>query len=70
MKEKLHSAAELIEDIDEVGMLPLLTTPEDLFGKDAYHPKRTAEESRIRIHEQLRKIMPDAPERLVERLMR
>ncbi len=42
----------------------LLTTPEVLLGKDACHPDRTPEESRVRMMEHLRKILPEADKRL------
>lgn len=48
----------------------LLTTPETLFGKDAYHPDRTPQESRERMMGQFRKILPDASERVLESLLK
>lgn len=47
----------------------LLTTPESLFGRDACRPNRTAEESRQRLTEHLKKILPNATERLIERII-
>ena len=37
----------------------LLTTPEVLLGKDACHPDRTPQESRVRMVEHFRKILPE-----------
>ena len=48
----------------------LLTTPEKLFGREACRTSRTAEESRQRIQEQLRRIMPDASERFIGKIMK
>ena len=48
----------------------LLTTPEALFGQDACRTLRTPEESRERIVGQLRKILPNASERLCESLLK
>lgn len=47
----------------------LLTTPESLFGRDACRPKSSAEESRQRLTEHLKKILPNATERLIERII-
>ncbi len=40
----------------------LLALPEELFGREACHPDRTPEESRQRLMEQFRKIMPGVSE--------
>lgn len=47
----------------------LLTTPEDLFGSDACHTDRTPEESRQRLSDQLRRIIPNATDKLIKQLL-
>ena len=47
----------------------LLTTPEDLFGRDACRTSRTAEESRQRLMEHLKEIVPDASATLINRFL-
>lgn len=48
----------------------LLSTPEDLFGKDACHPRRTPEESLSRLLGQLSHILPDVGETTLRQLLR
>lgn len=48
----------------------LLTTPEDLFGKESCHPDRTPEESRARLSAQLMKVINGANEKLIEKLLK
>lgn len=48
----------------------LLTTPETLFGREACRTVRTPAESRARLAEHFRKILPDADERLVDSLLK
>ena len=48
----------------------LLTTPEALFGRDACRTVRTPAESRARLAEHFRKILPNADERLVGSLLK
>ena len=48
----------------------LLTTPETLFGREACHPDRTPQESRERILGQLRKILPNEPEKVFAALLK
>ena len=48
----------------------LLTTPEALFGKEACRPDRTPQESRERMVGQFRKIMPEAPDKLFDFLLK
>lgn len=48
----------------------LLTIPEALFGNEACRPNRTPEESRSRILGQLKKILPNADDRLLTRLLK
>ncbi len=47
----------------------LLTTPEDLFGKEACHPHRTPEESRERLMEHFRKILPGVSDTFFEEML-
>lgn len=47
----------------------LLTTPEDLLGRELCHPDRTPQESRERMIAQFRKIIPDASEKLIDSLL-
>ncbi len=47
----------------------LLTTPEDLFGREACHPNRTPEESRQRLVEHLKKMIPEADGNLLKRIL-
>ena len=47
----------------------LLTTPEELFGREACHPDRSPEESRQRLLEHLRKMIPEADENLLNRIL-
>ena len=47
----------------------LLTTPEDLFGREACHPSRTPEESRKRLLEHFKEILPQASEALFNRFL-
>ena len=47
----------------------LLTTPEDLFGREACHPDRSPEESRQRLMEHLKKLIPEADENLLNRIL-
>lgn len=47
----------------------LLTTPEKLFGRESCHPGRTPQESRCRILDHLRNVLPDVPERQLELLI-
>ena len=48
----------------------LLTMPETLFGREACHPDRTPQESRERILGQLRKILPNEPEKVFAALLK
>lgn len=48
----------------------LLTTPETLFGREACHPDRSPQESRERILGQLRKILPNEPEKVFAALLK
>ncbi len=47
----------------------LLTTPENLFGKESCHTERTVEESRERIAGHLRKILPQASENDINKII-
>jgi len=47
----------------------LLTTPEDLFGREACHPSRTPEESRKRLLEHFKEILPQGSEALFNRFL-
>lgn len=47
----------------------LLTTPEDLFGREACHPDRTPDESRKRLMEHFKEILPEGSEALFDRLL-
>ena len=47
----------------------LLTTPEDLFGREACHPSRTPEESRKRLMEHFKEILPQVSEALFNRFL-
>lgn len=47
----------------------LLTTPEDLFGREACHPDCTPEESRQRLLSHLSGIFPDASESFINRIL-
>jgi len=47
----------------------LLTTPEDLFGREACHPSRTPEESRKRLMEHFKEILPEGSEALFNRFL-
>ena len=47
----------------------LLTTPESLFGREACQTDRTAEESRQRLAEQLKKVVPEASKKTIDRLL-
>lgn len=48
----------------------LLTTPEQLFGRELCHPDRTAEESYRRLKTQLASILPQASDKVLSRLLR
>lgn len=48
----------------------LLTTPERLYGRDACRCERTPEESRQRLWGKLRRVLPEATDRQLERLLR
>lgn len=48
----------------------LLTTPEDLFGKESCHPNRTPEESYERLSGQLKKILPWANDAIIAKLLK
>ena len=48
----------------------LLTTPEELFGRDACVCDRTPEESYQRISAHLRQLLPEATDRQIQRLLR
>lgn len=48
----------------------LLTTPEDLFGKEACDPGRTPEESYTRISAKLKEVLPGPSDRLIAKLMK
>ena len=48
----------------------LLTTPEQLYGKDACQCSRTPEESMRRVYDHLRKILPMASERQIMKLIK
>ena len=48
----------------------LLTTPENLFGRETCPPGRTPSESRARILARLRKILPDVPEKIYDSLLK
>ena len=47
----------------------LLTTPEDLFGREACHPSHTPEESRKRLLEHFKEILPQGSEALFNRFL-
>lgn len=47
----------------------LLTTPEQLYGRDACHCERTPEESLERLWAQFRKIVPEATDAQIKRLI-
>lgn len=47
----------------------LLTTPEQLFGHEACHPDRTPEESRLRLEEHLRSLLPEATPKQLGKLL-
>ena len=47
----------------------LLTTPEDLFGREACHPNRTPEESRQRLMEHFKEILLEGSEALFDRFL-
>lgn len=47
----------------------LLNTPEDLYGKEICRCERTPEESYQRIFEHLRKILPDASDKQIQKLI-
>lgn len=47
----------------------LLTTPEDLFGREACHPDRTPDESRKRLMEHFKEILPEGSETLFDRFL-
>ena len=47
----------------------LLTTPESLFGKEACHPERSPEKSRERLVEHLKKMIPEADDNLLNRIL-
>ena len=47
----------------------LLTTPEDLFGREACHPSRTPEKSRKRLMEHFKEILPEGSEALFNRFL-
>lgn len=47
----------------------LLTTPENLFGREACHPSRTPEESRERLLELFKEILPQGSEALFNRFL-
>ena len=48
----------------------LLTTPEQLYGRDACHCDRTPEESLQRLHDHFRQLLPQATEKQIDRLIR
>lgn len=48
----------------------LLTIPEVFFGKDMCRPDRTPEESRARMTEHFRKILPEVDDRLLDSLVK
>lgn len=47
----------------------LLTTPEDLFGREACHPERTPEESRQRLMEHFKEMLPNGTEELLNKFL-
>ena len=47
----------------------LLNTPENLYGKEICRCERTPEESYQRIFEHLRKILPDASDKQIQKLI-
>lgn len=47
----------------------LLTTPEDLFGREACHTNRTPEESRQRLMEHFKEVIPEGTEELFNRFL-
>lgn len=47
----------------------LLTTPEDLFGREACHSNRTPEKSRQRLKEHFKEILPEGSEALFNRFL-
>lgn len=47
----------------------LLTTPEDLFGREACHPNRTPEESRQRLMSHFSEMFPDVSEIFINRIL-
>ena len=47
----------------------LLTTPEDLFGREACHPNRTPEESRQKLMEHFKEILLEGSEALFDRFL-
>lgn len=48
----------------------LLTTPESLFGKDACHTERSAQESHERLVSHFREILPDDSVKLIDKLLK
>lgn len=48
----------------------LLSTPENLFGREACHPNRTPDESYVRLLEQMKKILPHTDDRTIKRLLK
>ncbi len=48
----------------------LLTTPENLFGREACHPERTPEESFQRLMEHFYKILPELSDKEIEKLIK
>ena len=48
----------------------LLTTPENLFGREACHPDRTSEESYQRLMDHFHKILPELSDKEIEKLIK
>ena len=48
----------------------LLTTPENLFGREACHPDRTPEESYQRLIDHFHKILPELTDKEIEKLIK
>ena len=68
-RREIYSAAGLTAYIQEVGFLPLLTTPEALLGREACLSTHTPEESYARLTSHLKKILPGATDKQIRKLV-
>lgn len=70
MTNEIHTCPELMDYIQQVGFLPLLTTPEQLLGRNACQCTHTSQESFDLMFNHLKSLLPDATDKQIIKLLK